>query len=113
MAKRRKISDDPMVRAVRAHGMSTVMRALGFVAAWVLVAERLGHAPTLDEYRDWWQASERTTFREQAAFRKVSGLDDPTLIWERAKAAGVEVDAESARAGGGLALVPFMHWAVQ
>lgn len=111
MGKRRKLSDDPFVQSVKAHGMSNVMRALGFVACWSLVAEQLGHEPTLDEYREWWAASERTTYREQSAFRKVSGLEDPALIYRRARAAGVEFDPEGARAGGGFALVPYMHWA--
>lgn len=113
MGKRRKLSDDPVVRACKVHGTATVMRAVTYAAAWAWVAETLGHAPTLEEYREWWNASERTTYREQSAFRAVTGLDDPAPVWERARAAGVQFDKDSASRAGGLGLLPYMHWASQ
>ena len=109
MAHRRKLSEDPVVRAVQAHGVADFTRALGYVACWCVVAEQLGHEPTHDEYREWWAASERTAYRERQAFRQVSGLEDPSLIYRRARAAGVEFDRDSASRAGGVALVPFMH----
>lgn len=110
MGKRRKLSDDPMVQAIQRHGWATLRRAVTFAAAWAVVAESLGREPSLEEYREWWAASERTTYREQAAFRAVTGLDDPAPIYRQAKASGVVFD-DSARKGGGVALLPFMVWA--
>ena len=109
--KRRKLADDPMVRAIRAHGLTNVTRALAFTAAWSIAAESLGHEPTLQEYQEWWNASRRTTFREQAAFRAVTGLDDPAPIWRRACEAGVEFDRSAGAEASGFGLLPFMHWA--
>jgi hypothetical protein len=109
MAKKRKLSDDPMVQACRKHGFRTVARTIGYVGAWCVAAESLGHAPSFDEYREWWAASERTAFRDQAAFRKVTGLDDPSEVWERARNAGVVADREAGTSGG-YALLPYMHW---
>jgi hypothetical protein len=110
MGKRRKVRDEPMVKAAREHGVTTVMRAVGYVACWSVTAESIGHEPSFEEYRQWWEMAERTAYRDQAAFRKVTGLQDPSSIWQRARAAGVELDRDTASAGGGLALLPFMHW---
>lgn len=106
---RRKISQDPIVRVIRMHGYPTFQRALNYALAWCVVADRIGHAPTTDEYREWWNASLRTTERERAAFKKVTGLEDPTPILERARAAGLEMD-DSAGVPAGVALLPFMQW---
>ena len=65
--KRVKLRDDPMVKAIRLHGFSTVMRAITFAAAWAIAAESLGHEPTIGEYQHWWAAKERVTFKDQAA----------------------------------------------
>lgn len=106
MAKRKKLSDDPLVRLIRAHGLADLRRALTFTAAWSLVAESIGHEPTLAEYQDWWNASERTTYREQSAFRKVTGMETPSAMYREAKARGVEFDREGIESGvGGFAML--------
>jgi hypothetical protein len=109
MKKRKKLSDDPFVKAVKLHGLPTVVRALGYAACWAVVTESIGHAPTREEYREWWNASQRTAYRDWEAFKQVTGMEDPGPIVELARQSGLEFD-KSARSGGGLALVPFMHW---
>jgi hypothetical protein len=46
-------------------------RVGSFIAAWAIASHAMGHAITLDEYRDWWCESERTAFRHQANFREL------------------------------------------
>lgn len=111
MGKKRKLSDEPMVKAARQHGTATVMRALGYVACWTVAAESLDRAPTFDEYVEWWALKLRTAQRDREAFQKVSGLEDPGPIWQNARAAGVELDKAAASRAGGLGLVPYMQWA--
>ena len=110
--KRVKLRDDPMVKAIRLHGFSTVMRAITFAAAWAIAAESLGHEPTIGEYQHWWAAKERVTFKDQAAFRKVTGLKSPAEIYRAAKSRGVELDKEVGAEATGLLMLPYMRWAV-
>lgn len=109
--KRGKFSDDPMVKAVKAHGIRDVMRALTFAAAWAIAAEAIGHPPTLLEYREWWREKERVTYKDQAAFRRVTGLQDPGPIYEAAKAGGFDLDRSAGAEATGLGLLPYMRWA--
>ena len=108
--KRRRLSDDPMVRAIRRHGWGTMRRAVTFAGAWAICAEALGRPPGIEEYAAWWAQPYRTAYREQAAFREVTGLASPEPIWRRAREAGVEFDRD-AGGFGGFALLPFMVWA--
>jgi hypothetical protein len=109
--KRGKFSNDPMVKAVKAHGFSNVMRSLTFAAAWCIAAEYLGHEPTLAEYREWWNEKERVTYKDQAAFRKVTGLQDPSAIYRAAKDGGFDLDKSAGAEATGLGLIPYMRWA--
>jgi hypothetical protein len=43
---------------------------VAFIVMWAIAEDALGHAPTLDEYADWWRESRSTVFREQARFRE-------------------------------------------
>jgi hypothetical protein len=45
-------------------------KVVAFIVQWAVTEEALGHAPTLDEFADWWHASRSTAFREQARFRE-------------------------------------------
>lgn len=110
MPKRRKLSEDPFVQACQRHGVTTVMRSVTYVACWAWTSHAIGHAPTNEEYREYWAMSRPSVERERAAFKKCTGLKDPTTIVERARAAGLEFEKSSARNSGGLALVPFMPW---
>lgn len=56
--------------AVKRAGTRQGIRAVTFMACWQIVAEDLGHEPTIEEYADWWRDSLRTAYRAQAAFRE-------------------------------------------
>ena len=108
--KRGKLKDDPMVKVISAHGFGTVMRAVTFAAAWAIAADALGYEPTITQYQQWWAATERVTYKDQAAFRKVTGLQSPVEIYRAAKASGVDLDKEVGAQATGLALLPYMRW---
>lgn len=54
-------------------GLKKALRAMSFAVAWLIVQEELGREPTQAEYSDWWNQSERTTYREMAAWRDCLG----------------------------------------
>lgn len=110
--KRGKFSDDPMVKAVKAHGFRDVMRAITFAAAWAIAADSLGHEPTITEYQQWWNEKPRVTYKDQAAFRKVTGLENPGAIYRAAKASGFDLDKSAGAEATGLGLLPYMRWEV-
>lgn len=59
-------------------------QVVAFVLAWQKTAERLGRAPSIEEYAEDWNQSRATAFREQARFREAfPKLDDPAPIIER------------------------------
>jgi signal recognition particle subunit SEC65 len=106
MPKKRRLRDDPIVRLVKRHGIADVSRAMGFAAAWAVVEEDLGRPPSIREYQAWWRQSERTTFREQAAFRKVLGFDSPAELVARARELGLVFEEDQDVKSNGLALLP-------
>lgn len=68
--------------AVSRVGLLNGTRALSWAYSWAVAREVLGHDPSAEEVAKWWNASERTTYREQAAFRKAfPELDSPAVIY--------------------------------
>lgn len=109
--QRKRLKDDPIVRLVRQYGYTTTLRAAGFVTAWSWVTQTLGHEPTMYEYAEYWRSSLATAYREQEAFKKITGLDTPAEIVAAAEAAGYEMPGrrdEMPEAVEGLALLRFL-----
>jgi hypothetical protein len=69
MAKRRE-PRTLLEAAVMRVGLLKGPRVVAFMVAWSIAERELGHEPTLAEYREWWNESERTAYREQALFRE-------------------------------------------
>lgn len=107
MGKPRKFRDDPLVKLCREHGYLTVQRGLNFVVAWAYCARKIGHDPTITEYIEFWKANRSSAFREQQAFRKVTGLDTPRPILDSMARSGVVVD-ERPQPTDGFVVVPFL-----
>lgn len=108
---RRKLRDDPMVKLIRKHGFTKTQRAVNFVVAWVWVRETIGHDPTMYEYAEYWGTSQATAYREQEAFREVSGFDSPAEVAAAAEAAGLKLPGRRDSKPDpveGLALIPFL-----
>lgn len=69
--------------AVARTGLRNGVRALSWAYTWAVVRESAGHDPTVEEVAEWWAASLRTTYREQAAFRQAfPELADPAKLYE-------------------------------
>jgi hypothetical protein len=73
-ARRRGMAKRPprtlLELAVARVGLLKGPRVVTFMVAWSIAERELGHEPTLHEYREWWNESERTAYREQALFRE-------------------------------------------
>lgn len=69
--------------AVRNGGFRKAVKALLWAQTWAIAREAIGHDPSVDEVADWWRASRRSAFRDQAAFRDCfPTLDTPAPIFE-------------------------------
>lgn len=65
-------------------GLRAAMKAAGYLVAWGIVADALGHDPTWVEYRTYWKQSESTTAREVRAFKRCFGADAKVgEVWRR------------------------------
>lgn len=80
MAEKAKVTAAEMVRN---GGLTNFRRAVRFAArygqATSALAPKLGRAPTINEYRDWYGMSEAQAFKEQAAWRRCMG-DGRTVL---------------------------------
>jgi hypothetical protein len=78
--------------AARSVGLRRAMRALTFMAAWDRARKAMRkEALTLDEYREWWRESERTSFRDQQRFREAfPGESTPDRLLDLAEGQWVE-----------------------
>ena len=90
--------------AVGTGGFRKGIKALVWAQVWGIARAGLGHDPSVDEVADWWRASRRTTFREQAAFRECFPMldspapivDDPEVRRAHARAAKASADLDDA-----------------
>ncbi len=86
-------------------GVRETVYVLDVVASWGIARRKIGHSPTVDEYRDFWGLSSSQAYRHQARFReafsgryqtpdvvvdaleaefpRVFGGDDPRVVAER------------------------------
>lgn len=68
---------------IRNAGMRTALRAANWAYCWAVVRESLGREPTVEEVAEWWNASRRSAFRDQAAFREAyPTLESPAPIYD-------------------------------
>ncbi|MEI2815392.1 MAG: hypothetical protein V9E99_02875 [Microthrixaceae bacterium] len=68
--------------AIHYAGMRDAIKAMSYAYCWAVVREASGEDPSAEDIAKWWNQSERTTYREQAAFRKaLPMLDTPALIY--------------------------------
>ena len=69
-------------------------RVLVFIVAWGMMTDAVGRPESIEAYSRYWGQSDRTSYRELAAFRKaLPGEVDPARIWELVRAE-VPTDAE-------------------
>ena len=107
--QRRKLSDDPLVKLIRQHGYVKVQRAVNFAMTWAWLQEDLGRRPTMTEYVELGCINRRAAFREQAAFREVTGQESPEEIIAAARRAGIAFGGKHRPDPvEGLGLVPFL-----
>lgn len=107
--QRRKLSDDPLVKLIRQHGYVKVQRAVNFASGWAWLEQELGRRPTMTEYVEQGAMSRTGAFREQAAFREVTGQESPEEIIAAARRAGIAFGGKNRPDPvEGLGLVPFL-----
>lgn len=61
---------------IRRHGFTPTRRALTCLVSAAVVVGKTGEVPTVHSVMDFWNQSERTTYREFAAWRTVTGDGD-------------------------------------
>lgn len=68
-------------------GMRNAVKAMNYAYCWAVTREALDKEPTAEEVAEWWNTSERTSYRDQAAFRKAFPmLETPARIYESEEA---------------------------
>ena len=68
--------------AVLNAGMRQAFRAMTWTLDWQTVRAATGADPTAEQVAEWWDASKRTAYRNQAAFREAfPSLDTPAPIF--------------------------------
>lgn len=73
--------------AVARVGLRDGIRAMTWAYQWAVVREALGRDPSAEEVAEWWAGSERTTYREKAAFHKAfPELTDPDPLYHSPEA---------------------------
>lgn len=70
-------------KLVRAYGLKSTRRGLVFLASVAVFMHKTGEEPTVEALTEYWKQSERTTYRELAAFRKISGGQDHAVVARR------------------------------
>jgi hypothetical protein len=57
--------------------------ALVWAWSWAVTRESVGRDPTVEEVAEWWKESQRTAYREKAAFTKAFPmLESPAKIFD-------------------------------
>jgi hypothetical protein len=74
--------------AVLNGGFRKALRALDWAHSWVHVQVAFGRDPSAEEVAEWWNMSQRTAYRDQAAFRACfPKADSPMAIYANNPAA--------------------------
>lgn len=83
MAQRTTRSPSLMEVAVRNAGIIKGSTAITWIWCWGVAKAALGHTPTVEEVAEWWNASARSCYRDQSAFRRAfPGYEDPEKLTE-------------------------------
>jgi hypothetical protein len=70
-------------------GYRKAAHLVAYIAAWGVVRDKLGRAPSVEEYADWWHQSHRNAYYEQARFREAfPRLDNPERLLQLMEAQG-------------------------
>jgi hypothetical protein len=68
---------------VRNAGLRKTIKGLSWAYMWATVREVQGSDPTVEQVANWWKEAERTSYREQAAFREAfPTLETPAKIFQ-------------------------------
>jgi hypothetical protein len=70
MVRRDRHTGSWLEAAVGNAGMRQGLRGMSWALSWAIVRTALGHDPTVEEVAEWWNENPRTTYREQAVFRR-------------------------------------------
>jgi len=65
-------------------GLLKGMRICSFIIEWSMCAGALGREPLVVEFRDWWKANDRSTWRRLAEFREMFDTDATPQIFTAA-----------------------------
>jgi len=69
--------------AIGTAGIRKAVKGFTWAYTWAVVREAVGHDPSVDEVAEWWRASSRSVYRDQAAFRECfPQLDTPAKLYE-------------------------------
>jgi hypothetical protein len=81
-----KQDGEPLLRIAASHvGLRRGLRALGFMVAWDMCREALGHEPDVQEYAAWWKEATSTAYRDMALFKEAfPGEDTPSRLLDLA-----------------------------
>jgi len=64
-------------------GLASAVKGLTWSFCWAIARQAIGSNPSAEQVADWWNDSHRTTYRNQAAFRKsFPSLDGPGPMFE-------------------------------
>lgn len=69
----RKEDFGPLGEMIKRHGFFASRRALVFLASSAIFVHETDEEPTIEALSEFWGQSERTTYRELASWRKVTG----------------------------------------
>lgn len=77
--------------AVARGGVRKGSDTMAFAMCWAVTEQKLGRAPTVEEYAVEWKVSSRTVFRELATFRDVwPEFNDPSGLLDAMRRSGAE-----------------------
>lgn len=79
-------SEPLVVWMVRQGGMWKALKAAGYIAAFGIAAQELGHDPSWAEYEEYWHTSFSSHARESKAFKAIFGELTPGEVWHRLSA---------------------------
>lgn len=74
-----------MMQGVRAAGMRKTIKALSYFVTAGITCEEDGKWPTAERYSQVWKQSDRSTFRDRAAFAAAYPDRDAAELWQQVR----------------------------
>lgn len=62
-------------------GLRKGVRVCSFIIEWGICAGAMGREPTVVEFRDWWNAKNRTVWHRLAEFRGIFDTDETPQVF--------------------------------